>query len=474
MRPQGIGLAFRLVLLLLLLVPACKRAERYGGIPKPSPKSPVVPDESKTPERSHQLWREPKELWDIPITFVPATAPEWGQLPEYWNLMPRPVAAVPVASVALSPLALPLLPLSDAVQIKIKVPLGLPDPTPLIPAANRPTFARYSLGKELFFDEILQVEKSDRLFACSTCHQPEHGFAEPAAIAHHLHKNTPSLSNVVYNRRQFWDGRVDFLEQTIVREATVGRGFSPKDHVFTDLSNTLRDSERYRKRFRQVFDVAEPTPDAAAKALATYMRTILSGNSIIDRAEYESARKKAARPTAEHFAAVAEGEIRMLGGTALQLEQGYGLFTGKAGCTVCHPGNGLYTDHDFHNIGLADDLEYLLGKEDGRILHVPIGLKESRLVGAFRTPSLRGLPRTKPYMHDGSKDSLEKVVEHYNTGVKARLNEHLARALRAEPGMARKLGLDDKEVRALVLFLQALDGDPLDPVLTRRPARTKP
>src|SRR5438128_6014781 len=107
MRPQGIGLAFHLLLCGLIFIPACKRAERYGGIPKPAAKSAPTEEQPTPPEPSHHVWLEPKELWDFPILFVPSTTPEWSQLADYWNALPRPAAALPVASLSIPPLLLP-------------------------------------------------------------------------------------------------------------------------------------------------------------------------------------------------------------------------------------------------------------------------------------------------------------------------------------------------------------------------------
>src|SRR5262249_21364399 len=344
---------------------------------------------------------------------------------------------------------------------------------------------KWQLGKQLFFDDVIQMEKAERLFSCASCHNPAHGFAENAAVSQYMNRNALSLINVVYNRRQFWDGRSDVLEATILREqhedATRTASDLAKKHNFVELGKSLRGNEKYRKRFQDVFGIPEPTPDAAAKALATYLRTILSGNSVIDRAEHERGRKKGLVLTPEHFRSVlAADDLGALGGVsakeaAERLEQGYRLFTGKAQCSVCHPLNGLFTDQDFHNIGLRQErVEFELGNVEGRIATVPIGLKEPRLVGAFRTPSLRALTRTGPYMHDGSKDTLTKVVEHFNSGVSTSLNPYVARQLVAGPNEPRRLNLDEGERRALVLFLEALDGGPVDPIVSGPPAKPIP
>src|SRR5262249_49503580 len=283
----------------------------------------------------------------------------------------------------------------------------------------------------------------------------------------YMNRNAPTLINCLYNQHQFWDGRARTLEETVVRDR---RGESASDaakkHNFQSFIEALKDNEKYRARFKQVFGINEPTADAVAKALATYMRTVLSGNSIVDKAQRERRRDpKADRLTAKHFRDAGEGAS-----SSETLEKGYLLFTGKARCTVCHPVGGLFNDHDFHNVGLQGDVFLSEKEEEGRIKLVPWGLKDERLVGAYRTPSLRALPRTSPYIHDGRRVSREDGVQHFNDKVEARFNAFVARPLLERPGVARRLELSKDDVAALVAFLRALDGDPVDEVV-KQPAR---
>ena len=136
------------------------------------------------------------------------------------------------------------------------------------------------------------------------------------------------------------------------------------------------------------------------------------------------------------------------------------LFQGKGRCATCHHGP-LFTDQDYHNIGIMKRDEIPLG----RFAHAPVGQKESRLMGAFRTPTLRNLPRTGPYFHDGSRPELRDVVKYYNDALIH--NRHLAKVFVGEEDQAVSLGLTVEEVETLVLFLRSLEGEPLDAVVAR-------
>ena len=364
--------------------------------------------------------------------------------------------------------------------IRIKVPRGLPDPARLIPAANPPTYGKWRLGKKLFFDRILRAGVDT--YACATCHDPGHGFTEKRPRTVNGRYNTPSLINAVYNRTQFWDGRVGTLEEVLVRSldderpALPGENRDPPEvsHSWGGLVAELAANPRYRLQFEAVFGIAQPTQDAIAKALATYMRTILSADSLYDRAHDEKQRVGAKTLEAPHFlAGLDKDAIRSIGDGKLTREEaarkvvlGSQLFHGKAKCAVCHPGP-LFTDHEFHNVGLnLEDGFPPPDKLTGRILAVPPGLKDNRQVGAFKTPTLRALPRTDRYFHDGKWVSLHSVVQFFNREILA--TPYLADALR-DGRKEQQLGLTDAEIDALVLFLEALDGQPVDPVVAAPP-----
>jgi cytochrome c peroxidase len=362
------------------------------------------------------------------------------------------------------------------------VPLGLPDPTPNIPPTNRPTHGKWLLGKKLFFDKTLLTGVSRHLSqSCSDCHRPAEGYTVNSERTPTMPRlNPPTLINCVYNKRQFWDGRVAHLEEVIQRtlEDEPAPGKPPEEdvlgyrHAWPEVVAKVR--RRYNEDFVRVFG-SVATQDSIGKALATYMRTILSGHSVYDRAEAERIKAKAPTLQADHFEPFLNERTRealgaqklTAGQTAVELRHGAELFRGKARCALCH-GGPLFTDQDYHNLGVGES-EYARngtrGLETGRFPHLPAGLKDRRYIGAFATPTLRALPRTAPYMHDGSRGSLEGVVKYFNSGIDAEDNPYLAPELLEGRGKARKLDLDDRDVRALVLFLRALDGDPIPKIV---------
>jgi cytochrome c peroxidase len=141
------------------------------------------------------------------------------------------------------------------------------------------------------------------------------------------------------------------------------------------------------------------------------------------------------------------------------LAKGHELYKGKARCAQCHNGP-LFTDQDYHNVGYpGDEGAPPIGKETGRAAQVPVGLKQARLIGAFRTPSLRNLIKTQPYFHNGLLRTLPQVVDFYDSGVQPSLR--LAKALK-DDDREQQLNLTPEERDALVMFLRSLEGTPVD------------
>jgi cytochrome c peroxidase len=463
----------------LLTLTACQRARMYE-LPA---KLPTPTGEEKDDAELRRLsWTEQRARLDMPIVFVAEKSAEWPGLNGFWNAMSYP-AGMATAHLGQSPLGtVAALVLTDQ-PIKIKVPRGLPDPTPNIPAANPPTFGKWRLGKMLFFKPLLKA--GDAVYSCSSCHDPRHGFAEDKLYPEGGKYNTLSLLNVAYNRRQFWDGRVETLEETLVRSfederpvsAEKSRQRALEQHNWGGFVRELAADQRLGDEFKLVFGVNQPTQNSAAQALATYLRTLLSGDSLHDQADAVRRQQNAETLSAEHFRAVlkdeaAAGVLRDRLDSKMPtreemptlLHSGHELFHGKAGCVACHRGP-LFSDHDYHNIGYeGDEGAPAVGVETGRSVHVPVGLKEWRLIGAFRTPSLRNLNRTAPYFHNGSQATLRDVIEFYNGGV--RFSFHLAAALKDAdvPGWPRRLNLTDEEKSALVIYLRSLQGGPVDAV----------
>lgn len=296
-----------------------------------------------------------------------------------------------------------------------EVPLGLDSMRP-VPTQNQPTPEKIALGRDLFFDPDLSADGS---ISCATCHQPEHAYAEARAVARGTggrtgQRNTPSLLNSAYLRALFFDGRSGSLEEQaldpILNHAEMG--------VADVASLVARLEPRYGERSRAAFGLPL-SADTLGMALAAFERTLLSGDSDHDRYEH--------------------GEEGALSPEALQ---GRALFFGKAGCGNCHT-PPLFTDSRYHNLGVGWGDEGPADRGRFEVTGAPADL------GAFRTPSLRDVSRTAPYMHDGSHGTLREVVEFYDGGCRA--NEALS-------PMVAPLGLEEAEIDGIVAFLETLDG----------------
>ena len=294
-------------------------------------------------------------------------------------------------------------------------PLGLDLYRPA-PLDNQLTPERAALGRQLFHDRQLSRNGS---IACASCHDPERAFSgvQPRTRARPGEpgtRNAPTLINRVWGESFFWDGRARTLEeqipQPILNPTELGSSRSAVEMLVR--------SDRYRRRFRLAFG-AEPTFHDVVRALASYIRTILAGDSSYDR--YLS------------------GNARALNSDA---RRGLGLFGGRAGCITCHSGP-LLTDEDFHNTGVAWRSGALA--DSGRA--VVTGASKDR--GAFKTPTLREVARTAPYMHDGSIPTLSGVIEFYDRG--GQPNPQLDSAI-------RPLRLTATEKRDLLAFLLSLSG----------------
>jgi cytochrome c peroxidase len=472
--------------LVLLLIAGCARAQKFPGLsPKPAetapPHKPVVPGIPPS-----DGWLEEIPPLDIPIRFIAEGTDErdraaWNALPQFWNEFPGP-AGIFTASVGLDPreAAVALTLQVRASVIHIKVPRGLPDPTPLIPPTNPPTYAKWVLGKKMFFDDKLLTVAPLATRSCASCHDPQQGFTLHVNVPPDARFNAPSLINCVYNRHQFWDGRVTALEEVLLRkledEQPLTKDVPPDkspgyQHVWPGLVARLSRPD-YDDAFKRVFG-RPATADSAARALATYMRTILSGNSLYDRAEFFKRERSKDKGEGKELKAediqlsLPRSQRAASTQTALKLFRGYELFMSAGRCVKCHPAP-LFTDHGFHNISIGESAGAVIpGREPGRFAVVPYGLKHKNLIGAFKTPTLRSLLVTQPYMHDGSLATLKDVLNHYRTAIRARYNQFLDPVLSdllLEP--ERPGYLDEQDVDRLELFLEALQGDEVDPIVS--------
>jgi cytochrome c peroxidase len=279
-------------------------------------------------------------------------------------------------------------------------PLGLDEYLPA-PAANPLSRAKVDLGRRLFASKLLS---RDGALSCATCHDRNRSFADGRSIARGMGgaegtRNSPALINRGYGSAFFWDGRATSLEDQALDPITNPR----------ELANSIEEVER-----RTGLKAAE-----IRDALASYMRTIRSGDSRFDR--YTAGRTSAL--------------------DGLEME-GLTIFRGKSSCTSCHIGPS-FTDERFHNTGVAwRDGGYA---DDGRF--AVTGYAGDR--GAFKTPTLRDLTRTAPYMHDGSLASIEDVVDFYSDG--GRNNPNLDAPI-------HPLNLTPREKLALAAFLRSVTG----------------
>jgi cytochrome c peroxidase len=295
-------------------------------------------------------------------------------------------------------------------------PLGLDAPE--APADNPLTKEKAELGKLLYFDTRLSRDKT---VSCATCHDPAKGWTDQAAVSTGIGgqkggRSTPTVLNAAYSEVQFWDGRAGSLE-----EQAKGPIQNPIEMGFThdEAAARIAAVAGYRRFFKKAFGDEKVDIDRIAKAIASFERTVVTGNAAYDRFE---AGDKSALTEAQH--------------------RGMGLFFGKANCSVCHAGRS-FTDGDFHNIGVGMESKVF---DKGRVAVS----KQERDTGAFKTPTLRNLSATAPYMHDGSHKTLEDVIDYYDRG--GRENHWLSSDM-------KKLGLTKQEKADLVSFLKALDGD---------------
>lgn len=257
---------------------------------------------------------------------------------------------------------------------------ALPD-VPL-PADNRQTAAKVELGRRLFFETLLSY---DRTVSCATCHDPARGFADgrPLGVGFAgkaLGRNSPTVLNAAFNKLQFWDGRASSLEE----QATGPIMAAAEMHMSSEAEVVRRLSAEphYRSAFQEVFG-GSPSLQAVARAIAAFERTLVTRDCAFDR--------------------YAEGNK---GALTDPQKRGLLLFIGKAGCTQCHLGRN-FTDDKFYRIGLPS-----LGGDEGRFAVTRLAGDR----GAFKTPSLRNVALTAPYMHDGSIATLDEVVDLYDRG----------------------------------------------------------
>ncbi|MBL8174735.1 MAG: c-type cytochrome [Bryobacterales bacterium] len=298
----------------------------------------------------------------------------------------------------------------------IPIPLGL---LPIqFPKDNPYSAAKAELGKLLYFDPRLS---GDNTVSCATCHAPQFAYTDGKPVSTGIRgqkggRSAPTVINRAYSLAQFWDGRAATLEAQ-----AVGPIANPieMDQTHDACVAKLRGIAGYRQLFAKAFGTEEFTIDHVGKAIATFERTVLSGNSPYDR--YKAGNK----------AAMTASQIR-----------GMDVYFNKAKCDQCHEGVN-FTSNAYHNLGVGMNKP---NPDEGRF----VVTKNPADWGAFKTPTLRDIARSAPYMHDGSVATLEEVVEFYDKGGEP--NKNLDKTM-------KPLKLSAQEKADLVDFMRALNGE---------------
>lgn len=308
--------------------------------------------------------------------------------------------------------------------VAIAAPLGLP-PVP-IPADSPATADAIALGKKLFYDPSLSKQGT---LSCASCHIPAHHFSDPHNVSlgfggAHGARNAPTILNAAYLPSQFWDGHASSLEEQIL-----GPVANPveMDNTARGVVANLEKQSQYPPLFQKAFGTPDVTLGRVENAVASYERTLLSGDSAFDRYQYGGDK------------------------TALTAQQirGLAIFrdSQRGNCAVCHTISAhyaLFTDGKFHNIGEGVD-------DDGKFDDVG-RMDQSHLVadtGAFETPTLRDIAETGPYMHNGRLRTLDEVVQYY--AGQGNSNPYLDQEM-------KKIHLTAQDRSDLVAFLHSLTG----------------
>lgn len=267
---------------------------------------------------------------------------------------------------------------------ELEIPAGLPPMDVFIPADNPMTVEGVALGRKLFYDPILS---GDNTQSCSDCHSQEHGFSDQRPFSEGIdgdlgNRNAMAIMNLGWNQFGFfWDGRELTLEDQALKPVT-----NPieMNATWPEVEAKLNSHASYPELFKQAFNVDYIDSLHVAKAIAQFERTLITGNSRFDKWYNQQTIQ------------LTEQELR-----------GFVLYNGEgADCFHCHGLGGLITDNQFHNNGM--DTEF--SADEGRYLAT--GNEEDK--GKFRTPTLRNIEMTAPYMHDSRFFTLEQVIEHYS------------------------------------------------------------
>ena len=305
-------------------------------------------------------------------------------------------------------------------EFHLTLPLGLDKQHLIIPKDNPLTKEKVTLGRLLFFDKRLSANST---IACASCHISALAFTDGQPVSTGIHRqqgsrNAPTAINRVFSAAQFWDGRAATLEQQSKGPFTnpVEQGFANHDELVAKVQRI----HGYQHLFEQAFGTGEITMYRLSKAIASFERTLLSGNSAYDQF------------------GVGGDETAL----SVKAQNGLRVFVGKGQCLRCHSGFN-FTDERFHNLGVDwDNAQIDVGRYG-----VTKKLKD---LGAFKTPTLREIAKTAPYMHDGRFATLRQVIDFYDQGGIPNPQRD---------SLIKPLQLTEQEKSDLVEFLHALNGE---------------
>ncbi len=300
------------------------------------------------------------------------------------------------------------------------LPLGLQSDAAYLPDDNPLTQEKIDLGRQLYYDTRLS---KDNTVSCATCHAPEKGFTDNQPVSAGVGRqagarNAPTVMNRLFSKEQFWDGRAESLE-----DQALGPIQNPIEmgHTLEGMVSNLQAIQSYAPEFQAAFGAPGITSDRVAQAIASFERTVITGNSPFDR--YQAGDKAALSASAA---------------------RGMEIFNDKqrGNCVTCHAGFN-FTDESYHNLGVGMDKP---APDWGRFGVTKVETDR----GAFKTPTLRNVTQTAPYMHDGSEATLLEVVKFYDQGGKP--NKWLSKEIKA-------LHLNDQDRADLVAFIESLTGE---------------
>ena len=342
----------------------------------------------------------------------------------------------------------------DLIKFANTPPLGLPKLPQ--PKDNPLTPAKIALGRKLFYDRRLSLNNT---FSCAMCHIPEQGFSNnemTTAVGiegRSVRRNSPTLYNVGYAQLLFHDGRENSLEQQVWGPLLAHNEMANPSIGY--VVDKIKTSPDYKHLFEQAYNKG-PTMETIGQAIASYERTLNSADSAFDRWYYG----------------------KQSHGVSEDVKRGFALFTGKAGCSRCHTidkTSALFTDQKRHNTGIGYAASMQKDPEQQKVQVAPgvfVDVPKQNLSGlntekpndlgyyeisqdpkdrwSYKTPALRNIVLSAPYMHNGSLATLEEVVRFYNQG--GIVNENLSSLL-------KPLNLSESELADLVSFLKALTGN---------------